>query len=78
MAYLVSTIQGMEKNINKLLLNQKSLGRIVEPKFCDLDTKVTELTTTVNQLKEEIDAVPSPSLDDDDDDDESPTLRVHT
>ncbi|KAE8793739.1 hypothetical protein D1007_31574 [Hordeum vulgare] len=51
MAYLISTIWGMEKNINELLVNQKSLERIVETKFHDLDVMVTELTTTVNLLK---------------------------
>ncbi|KAE8767800.1 hypothetical protein D1007_60789 [Hordeum vulgare] len=75
MTYLVSTIQEMEKNINELLLNQKSLERIVETKFDALDNKVTELTTTVNQLKQKVDPVPLPSSDDDD---ESPTLLVHT
>ncbi|KAE8806504.1 hypothetical protein D1007_17314 [Hordeum vulgare] len=51
MTNLVSAMQGMEKNINELLLNQKSLERIVQTKFHDLDNKVEQLTTTVNQLK---------------------------
>ncbi|KAE8788882.1 hypothetical protein D1007_37000 [Hordeum vulgare] len=71
MAYLVSTIQGMDKNINVLLLNQKSLERIVEKKFHELNNKVTKLTTMVNQMKQEVDAAPFPSSDDDD---ECPTL----
>ncbi|KAE8793520.1 hypothetical protein D1007_31803 [Hordeum vulgare] len=71
MAYLITTIQGM-KNINELLLNQKSLERIVGTNFHDLDVKVTELTTTVNLLKQELDAVASPNSDDDD---KGPTLH---
>ncbi|KAE8816425.1 nucleolysin tiar [Hordeum vulgare] len=67
MTYLISTIQGMEKNINQIMLNQKSIERIVDTKFHDMDVKVTELTTTVNQLKQEVDAVPAPSSSDDDD-----------
>ncbi|KAE8782944.1 hypothetical protein D1007_43636 [Hordeum vulgare] len=47
MSFLVSAIQGMEKNISEILLNHKSLDRIVETKFHDLDVKVTELSTTV-------------------------------
>ncbi|KAE8789807.1 hypothetical protein D1007_36020 [Hordeum vulgare] len=64
----------MDKNINELLLNQESLGRIVETKFHELDNKVTGLTTTVNQVKQEVDAIPLPSSDDDG----SPTLPVWT
>ncbi|KAE8804929.1 Nucleolysin TIAR [Hordeum vulgare] len=72
LAYLVSATQRMENNIIELLLNQKSLERIVETKFHDLDNKVTKLMTMVNALKQEGDAVPMPSSDDDD----SPTLPV--
>ncbi|KAE8814486.1 hypothetical protein D1007_07997 [Hordeum vulgare] len=39
MAYLINAIQGMEKNINGILLNEKSLERIVETKFHGLDIK---------------------------------------
>ncbi|KAE8776719.1 hypothetical protein D1007_50596 [Hordeum vulgare] len=53
MAHLIRTIQGMEKNINYILQNHKSLERIVENKFHVLDVKVTELATTVNKLKRE-------------------------
>ncbi|KAE8808459.1 hypothetical protein D1007_15013 [Hordeum vulgare] len=52
MAYLVRTIQAMEKNISEVLKNQKSLERIVDTKFHALDIKVSELTTKVNQLKQ--------------------------
>ncbi|KAE8815363.1 hypothetical protein D1007_07333 [Hordeum vulgare] len=61
----------MVRNIKEVLLNQKSLEKIVETKFDDLDVKVTELTTTVNQLKEELNAVPLPTSNDDN---EIPTL----
>ncbi|KAE8802589.1 hypothetical protein D1007_21621 [Hordeum vulgare] len=78
MAYLVGIIQGMEKSINELLLNQKSLEsleRIVETKFHEVDNKVTGLTTMVNHLKQDVDAVPLPNSGDDD---ESLTLPVQT
>ncbi|KAE8786614.1 40S ribosomal protein S5-1 [Hordeum vulgare] len=65
----------MENNIGDILLNQKSLERIVETKFHDMVIKVTELTTTVNQLKREVDAVPLPSSSDDD---YSPPLHTDT
>ncbi|KAE8797790.1 nucleolysin tiar [Hordeum vulgare] len=67
MAYLISTIHRMEKNISEILQNKKSLERIVETKFNGLDIKVTELTSTINQLKQEVDAVPLPSFSVDED-----------
>ncbi|KAE8805596.1 hypothetical protein D1007_18262 [Hordeum vulgare] len=67
----ISTIQGMEKNIMNILLNQKSLKRIMQTKFHDLDIKVTQLTTTVNHLKREVDAVHTPSSGSGADDDMS-------
>ncbi|KAE8793889.1 hypothetical protein D1007_31479 [Hordeum vulgare] len=73
-AYLISTIQGMEKNIKDMFLNQKSLERITETKLHDLDIKVTEQTTTINELKQEVDAVPTPSSSTDDDD--GPSLQT--
>ncbi|KAE8786224.1 hypothetical protein D1007_40011 [Hordeum vulgare] len=57
MAFLVSTIQGMEKNIQEIMKNQKSLERVVETKFHNMDVKVTELTTIVRQLQHEVDSV---------------------
>ncbi|KAE8819493.1 nucleolysin tiar [Hordeum vulgare] len=79
MSFLVSTIQGMEKNISEILLKHKSLERIVETKFHDLDVKVTELTTTIQQLQHEVDSVKIPCLDDDagDDDDDSLFVLPH-
>nr|AGW47718.1 hypothetical protein [Hordeum vulgare subsp. vulgare]QGH59160.1 hypothetical protein [Hordeum vulgare subsp. vulgare] len=68
MSFLVSTIQGMDNNIFEILLNQKILERIVETKFHDLDIKVTELATTVEQLKHEVDAVHTPRSRSDHDD----------
>ncbi|KAE8794419.1 hypothetical protein D1007_30865 [Hordeum vulgare] len=65
----------MEKDINELLLKQKSIERIVETKFHNLDNKVTEVTTTVNQLKQKVHAVPFPGSYDKD---ERPTLPVQT
>lgn len=47
MEFLVSTVQVMEKNIQEIMQNQKSLERIVETKFNNMDMKVTELTTIV-------------------------------
>ncbi|KAE8783779.1 pumilio-like protein 1 [Hordeum vulgare] len=81
MSFLISTIRGMEKNISEILLNQKNLERIMKMKFHDLDVKVTELTTTVEQLQHEVDLGKIPRSDveddDDDDDDDSP-LRTTT
>ncbi|KAE8799026.1 hypothetical protein D1007_25649 [Hordeum vulgare] len=86
MAFLVSTVQGMEKNIQEIMQNQKSLEVFVETKFHNMDAKVTELTTIVTQLQHEVDSVEIPRLedadeDDDDDEDESPpptTTRFNT
>ncbi|KAE8809315.1 putative LRR receptor-like serine/threonine-protein kinase [Hordeum vulgare] len=73
MSFLVSTIQGMEKKVSEILPKQKSLERIVETKFHDVDVKVMELTTTIQQLQHEVDPLKIPrSTSDDDDDDDSP------
>ncbi|KAE8788562.1 hypothetical protein D1007_37383 [Hordeum vulgare] len=76
MAFLVSTAQGMEKNIEEILQSQKSLERVVETKFHDMDVKDSELTTIVKQLQHEVDSVEIPCLEykdeDDDDEEESP------
>ncbi|KAE8785803.1 hypothetical protein D1007_40443 [Hordeum vulgare] len=77
MAFLVSIVQGMEKNIQEIILNQKSLEGVVETKFHNKDIKVTELTTIVRQLEHEVEFVEIPRLededeDDDEDEDESP------
>jgi hypothetical protein len=50
-----------------LTKNQESQKRIVETKFHGLDVKVTELTTTVDSLKKEVDdAKLGFSIDDED------------
>ncbi|KAE8791738.1 hypothetical protein D1007_33797 [Hordeum vulgare] len=70
MAFLVSSIQGMEKNIQEILQSQKSLERVVETKFHDMDVKVFELTTIGKQLQHEVDSVEIPHLEDEDDEEE--------
>ncbi|KAE8768727.1 hypothetical protein D1007_59766 [Hordeum vulgare] len=89
MAFLVSTVQGMEKNIQEIMQNQKSLERVVKKRFHNMDVKVTELTTIIRHIQHEVDSVEIPRSededehDDDDDDngDESPpptTTRFST
>lgn len=68
MSFLVITIQGMEKKVSEILLNHKSLDRITETKFHDLDVKVTELTTIFQQIQHEVDSVKIPCSSSDDDD----------
>ncbi|KAE8794068.1 pumilio-like protein 1 [Hordeum vulgare] len=63
MSFLVSSVQGMEKNIQEILQGQKSLERVVETKFHDMDVKVFELTTIVKQLQHEVDSVEIPCSD---------------
>ncbi|KAE8775605.1 nucleolysin tiar [Hordeum vulgare] len=72
MAFLVSSIQGMEKNIEEILQNHKSLERVMETKFHDMDVKVTELTTIVKQLQHEVDSEEIPHSDDDENEDSPP------
>ncbi|KAE8817770.1 hypothetical protein D1007_04539 [Hordeum vulgare] len=69
MAFQVSYVQGMEKNIEEILQSQKSLERVVETKFHDMYVKVSELTTIVKQLQHEVDSVELPRSDEEDDDD---------
>ncbi|KAE8770876.1 hypothetical protein D1007_57308 [Hordeum vulgare] len=40
MAFIVSTVQGMEKNIQEIMENQKSFERVGETKFDNMDVKV--------------------------------------
>ncbi|KAE8800278.1 hypothetical protein D1007_24267 [Hordeum vulgare] len=58
--FLVSTAQGKEKNIQEIMQNQKSLERVVEKIFHNIDMKVTELTTIVGQLQHEVDSMGIP------------------
>ncbi|KAE8773469.1 nucleolysin tiar [Hordeum vulgare] len=69
-AFIVSTVQGMEKNIEEIMQNQKSLERFVETKFHDMDVKVTELTTIVRQLQHEVDSMEIPRSEDEDEDED--------
>ncbi|KAI4981338.1 hypothetical protein ZWY2020_021823 [Hordeum vulgare] len=79
MAFLVSSVQGMEKNIQEILQSQKSLEKVVETKFHDMNVKVCELTTIVKQLQHEVDSmeihrsyVEEEKDDDDQEEEESP------
>ena len=44
----------IEKGLATLTQNQESLERIIEQKFYDLDVKVTEIQSVVEQLQEEV------------------------
>ncbi|KAE8814010.1 nucleolysin tiar [Hordeum vulgare] len=70
MTFLVSIVQGMEKNIQEIMQNQKSLERVVETKFHNMDMKVTQLTTIVRQLQHEVDYAEIPRSEDEDEDDD--------
>ena len=68
MDLLITTVQGMQKDIKDILANQHSLVRIMENRIKTLNDKVDGLTKTVNELKKEVDSVPSPDTSDDEDD----------
>ena len=68
MDLLISSVQGMQKDIKGILDNQNSLVRIFENRIKTLNDKVDGLTKTVNELKKEVDSVPSPDTSDDEDD----------
>ena len=53
LGYLIQATLRIEKGLATLTKNQESLERIIETKFYDLDLKVTEMQTTVEQLQEE-------------------------
>ena len=53
LGYLIQSTLRIEKDLATLTKNQESLERIVEQKFYDLDVKVTEIQTAVEQLQEE-------------------------
>ena len=53
LAYLIQATLRIEKGLATLTQNQESLERIIETKIYDLDLKVTEIQTTVEQLQEE-------------------------
>ena len=53
LGYLIQSTLRIEKGLATLTQNQESLERIIEQKFYDLDVKVTEIQTAVEQLQEE-------------------------
>jgi hypothetical protein len=53
LSYLLEATVRIEKGLTTLTQNQESLERIIETKFYDLDLKVTEIQTAVEQLQEE-------------------------
>ena len=53
LAYMIQATLRIEKGSGTLTQNQESLERIIETKFYDLDLKVTEMQTVVEQLQEE-------------------------
>jgi hypothetical protein len=55
----------IEKSLADIAANQKSLERIVETKFHDLDVKVTEIQTVVETLKSQVDEVRKGTCSDD-------------
>ena len=52
LGYLIQSTLRIEKGLATLTQNQESLERIIETKFYDLDLKVTEIQTTLEQLQE--------------------------
>ena len=53
LGYLIQATLRIEKGLATLTQNQESMERIVETKFYDLDLKVTEIQTAVEQLQVE-------------------------
>ena len=54
LGYLIQSTLRIEKGLATLTQNQESLERIIEQKFYDLDVKVTEIQSAVEQLQEEM------------------------
>src|SRR4051812_13607944 len=54
LSYLIASTMRIEKGLANLTQNQASLERIVEQKFYDLDIKVTEIHTAVEQLQDDM------------------------
>ena len=54
LGYLIASTLRIEKGLATLTQNQESLQRIMERKFYDLDVKVTEFQTVVEQLQDEV------------------------
>ena len=53
-AYLLRASQRIERSLANLAKNQESLERVIETKLHALDVKVTEIATTVDQLKSDV------------------------
>ena len=51
---MIQSTLRIEKGLATLTKNQESLERIIEQKFYDLDAKVTEIQSAVEQLQEEV------------------------
>ena len=54
LGYLIASTLRIEKGLATLTQNQASLERIMEQKFYDLDVKVTEIQTAVDQLQDDM------------------------
>ena len=51
LGYMIQSTLRIEKGLATLTQNQESLERIIEPNFYDLDLKVTEMQTAVDQKR---------------------------
>ena len=54
LGYLIASTLRIEKRLATLTQNRESLERIMERKFYDLDVKVTEIQSVVEQLQDEV------------------------
>ena len=54
LGYLIASTLRIEKGLATLTQNQESLERIMEQKFYDLDVKVTEIQSVVEQLQDDM------------------------
>ena len=54
LGYLIASTLRIEKGLATLTQNQESLERIVEQKFYDMDVKVTEIQSVVEQLQDDM------------------------
>ena len=54
LGYLIAATLRIEKGLAALTQNQESLERIMEQKFYDLDVKVTEIQSVVEQLQDDM------------------------
>ena len=54
LGYLIASTLRIEKGLATLTQNQVSLERIIEQKFYDMDVKVTEIQSAVEQLQDDM------------------------